>query len=431
MLLLGPRCGRIWLIPVLLAALLGPSCSRPHGERVVIRFWALGAEGDNVRSLIPEFERRYPDIRVDLQAIPWTAAHEKLLTSYAGKSMPDVFQLGNTWIPEFQVLDAIEDLRPWVATSTVVHEESYFPGIWNVNIIDSALLGIPWYVDTRVLFYRTDLLAQEGYTRPPGSWQEWLEVSRRIRARAEQEGREAYAMLLPTNEWAPLVILGLQNGSGLLKERDTRGDFSGDAFREAFGYYTRFFHEGLAPVGVTQVTNVYQGLAEGFFAMYITGPWNIGEFRRRLPPQMQDRWMTAPLPSPDGAQQGVSLAGGSSLAMARSCEQKDEVWKLIEYLSEPSVQLAFYQITGDLPARVEAWEDSVLRGNVHVRAFYEQLGHVASVPQVPQWEQIAMKVQQYAEVTSQGTTPIGEILAQLDLDVDVILEKRRWLLNER
>ena len=49
------------------------------------------------------------------------------------------------------------------------------------------------------------------------------------------------------------------------------------------------------------------------FAFYVSGPWNIGEFRRRLPRERQGDWATAPLPGPDGP--GVSTAGGSSLVM--------------------------------------------------------------------------------------------------------------------
>ena len=37
-------------------------------------------------------------------------------------------------------------------------------------IVAGVLYGIPWYVDTRLLFYRSDLLAQAGYTTPPRSW---------------------------------------------------------------------------------------------------------------------------------------------------------------------------------------------------------------------------------------------------------------------
>lgn len=410
---------------------LGLSCGGEKSGETVLTFWAMGNEGENLRELIPEFERRNPGIHVRIQAIPWTAAHEKLLTSYAGNSMPDVFQLGNTWVPEFSVLGAIEDLRPWLRTSPGVHESSYFPGIWATNIIDSAVLGIPWYVDTRVLFYRKDLFQAAGYSRPPRTWTEWKDLSHQLTRLAGKEGREAYAILMPTNEWAPTVILGLQKGSTLLKDQNTRGDFSGARFREAFEFYSSFFKERLAPIGVTQVTNVYQGIAEGFFAMYITGPWNIGEFRRRLPAHLQDQWMTAPLPGPDTETPGVSLAGGSSLAMARRSLHKQEVWKLIEYLSDPAQQLKFYQITGDLPARRESWRDTALTNNPFTHAFESQLDHVVPTPQIPQWEQIAMKVQESSEISSREKLSIEETLSALDRSVDLILEKRRWLVYGR
>ena len=42
-----------------------------------------------------------------IQPLPWSAAHEKLLTSYAGSSLPDMGQIGNSWIAELTEIDAI------------------------------------------------------------------------------------------------------------------------------------------------------------------------------------------------------------------------------------------------------------------------------------------------------------------------------------
>ncbi|MCK4689629.1 MAG: extracellular solute-binding protein [Candidatus Marinimicrobia bacterium] len=67
----------------------------------------MGAEGEHIQKLMPEFEK-CTGINVKVQSIPWTAAHEKLLTAYAGNSTPDICQLGNTWIPEFVALNAID-----------------------------------------------------------------------------------------------------------------------------------------------------------------------------------------------------------------------------------------------------------------------------------------------------------------------------------
>jgi len=85
-------------------------CAPPGDEGITLRFWAFGREGEVVAELVPEFERTHPGIRVVVQQMPWTAAHEKLLTAHVGRTTPDVAQLGNTWIPEFAALEALAPL---------------------------------------------------------------------------------------------------------------------------------------------------------------------------------------------------------------------------------------------------------------------------------------------------------------------------------
>lgn len=410
-----------------LFVLLFASCNSASDPRTEIVFWAMGREGEEVAKLMPEFERRHPDIKVRVQMIPWQAAHEKLLTSFAGSSLPDLCQLGNTWVPEFHLLDAIENLSPYIEQSPTLKPDNFFSGIWDTYVLDSAVYGIPWYVDTRLLFYRSDLLAKVGYKNPPGSWDEWFDAS----AKLSGKNPERYGMFIPTNnEFQPPIIMGVQRGSTLLKENNTRGNFSGKEFRAALTDFHRFFEKGWAPVKTTQIANVYQPFAEGYFAMYITGPWNINEFQKRLPPELQDKWMTAPLPGPDG-NIGVSLAGGSGLVMFRNSKHKEKVWKLIEYLSEPDVQLQFYHIATDMPSRIEAWRDSSLASNTYARAFYVQLNHVVATPKIPEWEQIAQKVREYAELVSMNRLTVEAATAALDKDVDQMLEKRRWMIHEK
>ncbi|HVR96805.1 MAG TPA: sugar ABC transporter substrate-binding protein [Thermoanaerobaculia bacterium] len=386
--------------------------------------WAFGREGEVVQELMPEFERRHPGVRVRAQMVPWTAAHEKLLTAFVGESTPDLAQIGNSWIPELVAVGALERLDPWIAASPTVDPEGYFPGIWDTNVIDGGVYGIPWYVDTRVLFYRTDLLAAAGVTVMPTTWAGWRQAMEKVAAR---QGAKRYAILLPTDEWAQPIALGLQTGSAMLRDGGGRGAFSAPEFRRAFDFYLGIFRDGLAPVSNnTQIANIFQQFAGGDFAMYITGPWNVSEFRKRLPPEMRDRWMTAPLPGPDGP--GVSLAGGSSLSVFSRSEHPKEAWALIEYLSEPAQQVRFYELSSDLPARREAWDDPVLANDLHVRAFWEQLQRVRATPKVPEWEQIVTKVYEHADAAIRGRVTGDEALADLDREVDRILEKRRFLL---
>lgn len=411
-------------------ALLLSACN-PSPDQTILEFWAMGREGELVQSLLPEFERRNPGIRVKVQQIPWSAAHEKLLTAYAGEALPDLFQLGNTWIPEFAVLDAIDPLDQRLAASGNLQREDYFPGILDTNDIGGHLYGLPWYVDTRVLFYRKDLLAQAGHGEPPRTWDSWLQAMRSIRALPD--GKQ-YAILLPINEWQVPALLGLQLGADLLRNDARHGHFQSAEFRRAFSFYLDLYRSQLAPaLAGTQLANLYLEFARGHFAMYLSGPWNLGEFSRRLPEALRDAWATAPMPAPEenAIQPGLSLAGGASLAVASHSKHKTSAWKLIEFLSAPERQVAFYRLSGDLPPRRSAYDDPGLASDEHVAAFRTQLERVVATPKIPEWERIAAKLAYYAEKAVRGQMTEDEALLRLDADVDAILEKRRWLLQHQ
>lgn len=416
------------------------SCGGGGDDEVVVRFWAFGREGEVVRELIPAFEAANPGVRVEAQQIPWTAAHEKLLTGFVGRATPDVAQLGNTWVPEMVALDALVPLDERIAASEVIDRSDYFAGVWDTNVIGGRTYGLPWYVDTRLLFYRADRVGEgTGIPWPPRSWAEWRGAMVSLR---ERGGPDDYAILLPIDEWAQPVILGLQRGATLLDRQGRHGDFSDPRFRAAMAWYAGLFEDRLAPpLDLSTLANLYQQFTEGEFSMVITGPWNVGEFRRRLAPDQQHLWATAPLPPPEEGMgyPGASLAGGSSLVVFRHPSEEGEeaavrrraAWRWVEYLSAPERQLRFQELTGNLPARRSVWRSSGLADDPKVAPFLIQLENAVPTPKVPEWERIATRVAQAAEQITRGGRDLDEALAALDEDVDLMLSKRRFLLDRQ
>jgi multiple sugar transport system substrate-binding protein len=197
---------------------------------------------------------------------------------------------------------------------------------------------------------------------------------------------------------------------------------------KTFEYYISMFDESLAPpVTNSQISNVWNEFAKGYYAFYITGPWNLGEFRRRLPPEMAGKWSTAPLPGPTGP--GASIAGGASLALFKRSRHPAEAWALIEYLSRPAVQEQFYRLTGDLPARVSVWDTGSVKDDPLTAAFRAQLERVRPAPAVAEWEEIMTELRLMAEhVVRHELTP-AEGAAELDRRADRMLAKRRELVH--
>jgi multiple sugar transport system substrate-binding protein len=385
----------------------------------------MGRESEVLETLMPAFEREHPGVHVRVERLPWTAAHAKLLTAVAGDSTPDLCQLGNTWVAELADLGALKPLDADLRGDGVIAVSDYFPGIWRTNQIGSVQYGVPWYVDTRLLFYRKDIVKAAGYDAVPTDWASFKTLLKKIRA---QSNAERFGILLPLNEYEPILALALQSTTPVLKDNGTRGNFSNPEFLAAFSYYISLFDDELAPpVTNSQISNVWNEFARGYFAFYITGPWNIGEFRRRLPPELDGQWGTAPLPGPHGPD--ASIAGGASLAVFKRTAHPKEAWALVEYLSRPDVQQRFYDLTGDLPARRSVWETGSVKNDPLTAAFREQLERVRPAPPVAEWEEIMTELRLMAEhVVRHEYTP-AEGAAELDRRADRMLAKRRELVQ--
>jgi multiple sugar transport system substrate-binding protein len=407
--------------------LLLVACAAP--ESTTLELWAAGREGEVVAELIPEFEALHPGVDVRVQQIPWRGAHEKLLTAVVGGSTPDVAPLGNTWIPEFAMIGALDALDGAVSRSAHVKQEDYFSGAWDTNLYEGSVYGVPWYVDTRLIFYRKDLLAQAGFAAPPATWAEWLTMLTALQAGFRQRGEtERFPILLPLYEYEPPLALGLQQSEPLLRDGNRFGNFRGEGFRRALAFYVSLFQSGLAlHADNSQVGNKFDEFARGRFVFFIGGPWQMGELERRLPRDLADTWGTAPLPGVDGP--SSSLALGASLVVFSGSKKKEAAWQLIEYLSRPDVQQRFYALTGDLAPRRASWTEETIRARPPVAAFREQLERLEATPPIPEWERIAAEVAIVAERSALGAMSLDEAVTDLDARADRILEKRRWMLE--
>lgn len=410
-------------------ALLLAACNRaPADSREVVRFWAMGYEGEVVARMLPEFERRNPGIRVDLQQLPWTAAHEKLLTAFAGDALPDVVPLGNTWIAEFATLGALEPLDTRIAATPGFAREDFFAGAWDSGVIDGQAYAVPWYVETRVPYYRKDLLAKAGVASLPQDWVQWKAAMAAIK---RQAGSDQAAILLPLNEFEPLLNLAVQQPDPLLREDGRYGNFRSAGFKRTLAFYLELFDLGYAPrIDNTRISNVWDEFGKGTFSFYISGPWNIAEFKKRMPDALKDAWTTMPLPGPDGP--GASIAGGTSFVVFKQSQRKDAAWKLIAFLSEPEQQLRLHDLTGDLPPRRSPWAASkTLANDPYAAAFRDQLERAVPAPKVPEWERIAQEMRIVGEQLANHRLSVDEAAAELDRRADAILAKRRWMLDHK
>ncbi|NEE19382.1 extracellular solute-binding protein, partial [Streptomyces sp. SID7499] len=134
-------------------------------EKQTLTVWAMGAEGEKLADVAEVYEKANPNITVKVTPIGWDVAHQKLVSAAAAGTLPDVAQMGGSYMGEFSELGVLEPVD-----TKVFDKKDFFPAGWEQGEVDGTAYGVPWYVDTRVLYYRTDLAEKAGVTEAPTDW---------------------------------------------------------------------------------------------------------------------------------------------------------------------------------------------------------------------------------------------------------------------
>ena len=371
-----------------------------------ITVWAMGAEGEALPDFVAAFEEANPDATVDVTAIPWDAAHNKFQTAIAGGTTPDVAMMGSTWMADFG--DAFATVPDAIDTA------DFFPGAVSTTEFDERAAGVPWYVDTRVLYYRTDLAAEAGWDEAPTTWDELKQMATDLQTEAGSE----WGIRLPAGAdsfqgsmWMPWSA-GAELTDGESWTLDT------PEMAEGLEYYQSFFDEGLADPNADFSSGATESeFVSGVSPMVVEGPFLRGSLELAAGEEFADQYATAVLPADE---ESVSFSGGANLVVFDGSDNAESAWKLVDWLSQPETQVAFYEATGDLPAAQSAWDDPALADDASLETFGTQLETAKAPPVTTSWVQVAAKGDQALEQLRRGDGDVAGVLATLQADADAI-----------
>lgn len=133
--------------------------------------------------IIDKWIEKHPDIKVNIEAIPWNNYTDKILTEYAGGTSADVAWIENSHacilIPK-GVLNPLSDL---IANDKSIDIKAYWPAIVNRFVIDGKIYCIPSDVaPTACIYYNKRLFDKAGipYPKDDWDWNKFLETAKKL-----------------------------------------------------------------------------------------------------------------------------------------------------------------------------------------------------------------------------------------------------------
>ncbi len=365
-----------------------------------ISVWAMGAEGDKLPVLAKEFEAANPGVKVQVTAIPWDSAHDKFATAITAGKTPDAAMVGTTWMGEF----AKQALDP---TPSSIDKSVFFEGAQKTTEVGGTSYGVPWYVETRLVYYRKDLAAKAGFTTLPTDWAGLKAMAKAMQTKAGAKwGINLQAG--GTGSWQTILPFAWSNGASVATDDQKKFTFDTPETAEAVKYYQSFFTDGIAakqlPEGSTEPS-----FANGSVPMFISGPWMMSAVEKVGGAGFKDKYGVMPMPKQKTA---TSFVGGSDLVVFKNSKNRDSAWKFIQWLSEPATQVKWYAQSTDLPSVKSAWQDPALTADEKLSVFGKQLQDAKAPPAIATWEQVAAGFDTEMEkVTKSGLDPAAALKA--------------------
>jgi multiple sugar transport system substrate-binding protein len=330
---------------------------------LVLKYQPLG-ESDAFQRVLRAFERDHHGVTVVAEALPNSSdvAHQFFLTALEGGAQDfDVFVVDIVWVAEFARAGWLLDLSPFVDPPGI--RRHFLAPLGDAVIVEGKTFAIPWYVDTGVLYYRTDLVA-----RPPSTYEELVRTAHDARRGHPElagfvwQGRQYEGLVCNVYESIWGHAGQTMQGDRLLLQTD--------GARAALHYLHSLLRTGVSPPSVTsadeeETRRTFQGGKAIFMRNW---PYAFAETEREGS-ALRGKVGLAPLPTLTG-EPGRGVLGGYQLGVNALIDpdKRDLAIAFLLHLTslEASVELAVAY--GRSPARRDAYDDRRLHSGAPLLA---------------------------------------------------------------
>src|SRR2546427_3287611 len=337
-------CRYIFLGAVALAllALAGSAAGAGSGSKsskvTTISFWhayATNAASPELQRLtkivIPRFEKLNPGIKVNQVPFDYNDLQQKLTTSVAGGTLPDVLRSDIAWVPQYANLGVYAPLDKLMPDFKKLAKVVY-PGSLATNYYKGHYYGLPLDTNTRVEMYNADALAAAGISSPPATFAQ-------LRADAPKLKAKGIAVFADGGTGGWNILPWIWSGGGSL---------TNNTYTKATGYLNSaktvaavqllvdLYKAGAIPdliIGNQGALGTEDGLAQGKYATILDGPWMFPIFAKAYPSfHLQTRLVPA---GPGGS---VSVVGGEDIVITQSSKHKAAAEQFARFMRPPRAQ---------------------------------------------------------------------------------------------
>ncbi|MBY3134046.1 MULTISPECIES: extracellular solute-binding protein [Rhizobium] len=376
------------------AALIGVSLA-PHAfaeTTLNALFMAQAAYSEaDVRAMTDAFAKANPDIKVNLEFVPYEGLHDKTVLAQGSGGGYDVVLFDVIWPAEYATNKVLVDVSSRV---TAEMKKGVLPGAWTTVQYDAKYYGMPWILDTKYLFYNKEILEKAGIKAPPKTWDELTEQAKTIKDKGLLATPIAWSWSQAEAAICDYTTLVSAYGGDFLK--DGKPAFQTGGGLDALKYMVSSYSSGLTNPNSKEfleedVRKVFEN-GDAAFALNWTYMYNMANNPKDS--KVAGKVGVVPAPGIAGKSEVSAVNGSMGLGITSASQHPDEAWKYITFMTSQATQNAYAKLS--LPIWASSYEDpDVTKGQEElISAAKVGLAAMYPRPTTPKYQELSTALQQ-------------------------------------
>jgi len=345
-----------------------------------------GIFGDPFIKLSPTFEKEYPGVKVTNLTFGYTEAIKKYFAAFAAKSSAyDVVQIDYIYSKGFSAAGHLEPLDGYLGKEWIDDFVKDCPeNVYGMYTYKGKFYGLPTIGNCQVFVYNMKMLAEAGYYSRPDTWDEVMEVARKI----TDPTKSRYGFVAGFERLVKAASLWFQlfwADGGEVFDENWVPQLNTKLGVDALKNLLELIKYGPPGVGAYTETDEIRAIGTGLAAMdpFV---WIPDPVTRPMDPEVSKYlWMDL---VPKGKARRAPVMGGLGLTVSSYSKNKDVAAEYVKWFNSKEVQMSIIP-NGGQPVRISAWIENLHRDKQgYLKSRMDNMTVAVVRPQIPEYAQL-------------------------------------------
>lgn len=370
---------------------------------------------DIVKSMVGDFNKTYPNVKVDIESLTYDQMRDKLVSSFQSSSPNyDLIVVDNPWMVDFANAKFLQPLDARIDSTPDYDAGDFFKPLTDITTVDGVRYGVPFYNYALGYLYNTDDLAAANQ-KVPTTLEELVATSKALktpeRAGIAMQPQRGYKIFEEWGNW-------LFAAGGSIYDADGKVTLNTPEAKRALEAYIDTYRTAAAANSLNwSMDEAQRSVSANQSASMINYNWQLPALNEPGSGPAAGKIKLATIPG------GKQVLGSWSWAIPANSATSDAAWAFASWITAKPNDVARVEKGGAAIRKSTLADPSVLQGKFgeeYYKTVEQLLADSAPLSQGPSGEEMIQAVGTELNEAVAGTKSVDDALAAAQAEAEKI-----------